>query len=98
MDRLPKVTTPLTVAADNVPPSAPPEGLLPRATVTVPDAEGTVFPSASTKPTFTAGVMEAPTPTPPGWTTNASAEAAPGEMEKEALVASVRPGERAVSV
>src|SRR3989475_7705083 len=54
-----KVATPATAATDAVPPSVPPPGLLPIASVTLPANPVATLPNVSHAVTSTAGVMVA---------------------------------------
>src|SRR5512146_1931995 len=76
MLRFEKVATPLTAATVLVPPSAPPLGLVPRATVTLLVAV-VRLPPASRISTLTAGVIDDPAAASDGSTRNASFAGAP---------------------
>jgi hypothetical protein len=67
-----KVATPALAATVAVPPSVPPLGLVPIATVMFPVNPVAVFPLPSCAVTWTAGVIAAPATEVVGWTENTS--------------------------
>src|SRR2546427_406646 len=93
-----KVATPATAATDAVPPSVPPSGLLPIASVTLPANPVATFPNASRAVTSTAGVMVAAAAVLVGCTVNTSRDAAAGVMLKVALVTPRSPSAEKLSV
>jgi hypothetical protein len=92
------VATPFTVLTVAIPLNVPLPGFVPIATVTEAAPLVTVFPPASCTVTTGCGLNSALTTTPTGFVVNASFEAAPTEMLKVLLVASVKPLLDAVSV
>src|SRR5437868_2594237 len=98
MDRLEKLATPLTAAAEVVPDSVPPPGLAPMAMAMLADELVTVLPNASCTATCTAGAMAVPATALAGWTANANLAAAAGLMVNAELDAPVSAPEAAVSV
>ena len=96
--RLANVATPLAAATVVVPANAPPPGLLPSATVTLPLKLGSVFPRASCAVTCTAGVIAAAAVALLGCTVNTSLVAPPAVTLNAALVVPVTPVAAAVSV
>src|SRR5580692_1729924 len=94
------VATPLTALAVIVPASVPLDGFVPMAIVTWFVAPLTRLPVESSTDTWTAGDIELPAATLPGWTVNASFAGGPTEtmMLKAALIAGVSPAALAVSV
>src|SRR2546426_2755191 len=93
-----KVATPATAATDAVPPSVPPSGLVPIASVTLPANPVATFPNASRAVTSTAGVMVAAAAVLVGCTVNTSRDAAAGVMLKVALVTPRSPSAEKLSV
>src|SRR2546427_7068096 len=93
-----KVATPATAATVVVPPSVPPPGLLPIASVTLPANPVATLPNASRAVTSTAGVMVTPAAVLVGWTVNTSRDAAAGVMLKVALVTPSSPPAEKLSV
>ena len=80
------VATPPDAAWVAVPDKAPPDGLVPMASVTLPVNPVAVFPFASWAVTSTAGVMLAPATVLVGCTVNTRVAALPAVMLKPALV------------
>src|SRR3989454_6266330 len=93
-----KVATPATAATDAVPPSVPPPGLLPIASVTLPANPVATLPNVSHAVTSTAGVMVAAAAVLVGCTVNTSRDAAAGVMLKVALVTPRSPSAEKLSV
>ena len=91
MLRFVKVAMPLAAATVVVPASAPPLGLVPIASVTLPLNPVAVFPWASWAVTCTAGVIAAPAVTLAGCTENTSRAALAGVISKAVLVGPVWP-------
>ena len=91
-----KVATPLEAVAVRVPPSAAPEGLFARATVTEPSNDAAVSPAASS--TVTTRPKAVPTETLPGWVVTASFVAAELVTLKDVVVEEVKPLEENRSV
>src|SRR6185295_12602276 len=98
MDRLENVATPATAAADVVPESAPPPGLVPMATVMVAVELVTVLPNVSCTATCTDGLIDAPATTFAGCTVKATFAAAAGLMVNAVELAPVSAPDAAVSV
>src|SRR3954463_10737331 len=98
MEGLEKVATPPDAAADVVPDSVPPPGLVPMATVMVAVELVTVLLNWSCTVTCTAGAIATPATALVGWTVNASLAAAAGLMLTAEEVVPVSPAEAAVSV
>src|SRR5690348_16983915 len=93
------VATPATAVTVVVPASAPPDGFVPIATVTLPVNAVTRLPSPSSALTCTAGVIVAPAPFVVGCTVNTSWLAVVGGVIlNAALVAPLKPVAAAVSV
>src|SRR5882724_9952626 len=86
IDRPVNVATPPDAAWVAVPDNAPPDGLVPMASVTLPVNPVAVFPFASWAVTSTAGAMLAPATVLVGCTVNTRAAALPAVMLKPALV------------
>ena len=89
---------PLTAATVGVPPSVPPPGLVPMATVTLDVSVVTTLPRLSSTFTVTAGLMVAPAVVLLGCTPKTSCVAVPAVMLKALEVALVRVPSAAVSV
>src|SRR5437763_13784674 len=81
------VATPATAACVAVPPSVPPPGFVPIATVTFPVKPVAVLPHESSAVTRTAGVIAAPAGPSLGRTANTSGVPAPGATANAPLVA-----------
>src|SRR2546422_6718485 len=77
-----KVATPATAATDAVPPSLPPPGWLPIASVTLPANPVATLPNVSHAVTSTAGVMVAAAAVLVGCTVNTSRDAAAGAIAR----------------
>src|SRR5271169_1730688 len=90
MLRVENVATPFTAGTDTVPPSVPPDGFVPMATVIVFVAAGTTLPRESSTLTVTAGEIELPAVTLVGCTENTSLFGFPAVTLKGELVAPVR--------
>src|SRR5438034_3016427 len=86
IDRPVNVATPPDAAWVAVPDKAPPDGLVPIASVTLPVNPVTVFPFASWAVTSTAGAMLAPATVLVGCTVNTRVAALPAVMLKPVLV------------
>src|SRR3989442_109609 len=86
IDRPVNVAPPPDAAWVAVPDKAPPDGLVPIASVTLPVNPVAVFPFASWAVTSTAGAMLAPATVLVGCTVNTSVAALPAVMLKPALV------------
>src|SRR2546429_443875 len=86
IDRPVNVATPPDAAWVAVPDKAPPDGLAPMASVTLPVNPVAVFPFASWAVTSTAGVMLPPATVLVGCTVNTRVAALPAVMLKPALV------------
>src|SRR5437660_534252 len=93
-----KEATPPTAATVAVPPSVPPPGLAPSATVTLPVNAVAVLPCGSCAVTWTAGVMTAAAVVVVGSTVKTSWLAVPGVTLNAVLLAVVSPVATAVSV
>src|SRR5438034_602391 len=98
IDRPVNVATPPDAAWVAVPDKAPPDGLVPIASVTLPVNPVTVFPFASWAVTSTAGAMLAPATVLVGCTVNTSVAAVPAVILNAVLVPVTGPGALAVSV
>jgi len=98
MLRFAKLATPATAATVAVPPSVPPPGFVPSATVTVPVNPLAVFPWASRAVTSTAGAITAPAVAVVGWTVKASWVGGPELIVKATLVSPASPIDDALSV
>src|SRR5207253_1414158 len=92
------VATPPDAACVAVPDKAPPDGLVPMASVTLPVNPVAVFPFASWAVTSTAGAMLAPATVLVGCTVNTRVAALPAVMLNAALVPVAGPVALAVSV
>ena len=88
----------LDAATVLVPPSVPPPGLAPMATVMLADELVTVLPNVSCTVTCTAGVIDAPAAVFDGCTVKATLEAAAGLMLNAELLAPVSAPDAAVRV
>src|SRR5207244_11297974 len=91
MLRSKNVATPPTAATGVVPPSVPPPGLAPSATLTLPVNPGTRFPSRSEERRVGNGRICRPAMVVHGWMTNASWVAVPAVIENEVLVVDLDP-------
>src|SRR2546422_977989 len=98
IDRPVNVATPPDAAWVAVPDKAPPDGLVPITSVTLPVNPVTVFPFASWAVTSTAGAMLAPATVLVGCTVNTRVAALPAVMLNAALVPVAGPVALAVSV
>src|SRR6267143_3215526 len=98
MLRFAKLATPATAATVAVPPSVPPPGFVPSATVTVPVNPLAVLPSPSRAVTCTAGAIAAPAVVVVGCTVKTSCVAVPAVMLNAPLVAPVSPAAVTASV
>src|SRR3989442_8757419 len=93
-----KLATPATAATDAVPPSAPPPGLRPLASVPLPANPVATLPNVPPAVPSTAGVMVAAAAVLVGCTVNTSRDAAAGVMLKVALVTPRSPSAEKLSV
>src|SRR2546425_189721 len=98
IDRPVNVTTPPDAAWVAVPDKAPPDGLVPMTSVTLPVKPVAVFPFASRAVTSTAGVMLAPATAPVGCTVNTWVAALPAVTLNAVLVPVAGPVALAVRV